>query len=223
MLDLIPSPLLILIGVGVGVLLALPVGPANVLGLQRAVEHGFWAGIAAGLGAVIADGLLALAATFGISQIAGAFRYYRTSIQVIGGTVLVVAAYRMWFMEPRIVVPPTGEGHAPPSLGDYVWAIPQTFFLTITNPGAVLGALAIVGGASSFLEIESTIQALMLVASIVGGSVLWWVAVSHVIALIRHRVDLSRLRLVSRASSVLLLAFGGLLLVEVVLKTIRLL
>lgn len=56
-MQLIPNPLLIPVGIVIGILVAAPVGPVNVLCIQRAVERGFWGGVAAGLGAVLGDGL----------------------------------------------------------------------------------------------------------------------------------------------------------------------
>ena len=49
---------LVLAGIGIGMLMAAPIGPVNVLVIQRAVAGGFWAGLAAGIGAVLGDGLL---------------------------------------------------------------------------------------------------------------------------------------------------------------------
>ena len=46
----IPNPLIIPIGLFAGILIAAPVGPVNVLCIQRAIERGFWGGIAASIG-----------------------------------------------------------------------------------------------------------------------------------------------------------------------------
>ena len=61
----LPNPLIIPAGIMIGVLLAMPFGPVNLLCLQRALERGFWGGIAAGVGVVIGDGLIALFAALG--------------------------------------------------------------------------------------------------------------------------------------------------------------
>ena len=53
------------------------------------------------------------------------------------------------------------------------------FFLTITNPGAVLGWIAIFGGVSSFVEVETHVDAFTMVAAIMGGSFLYWFVVSR--------------------------------------------
>ena len=67
-----PNPLIIPVGIIIGILVAAPVGPVNVLCIQRAIERGFWGGIAAGFGAMLGDGLIALCAALGVGAISGA-------------------------------------------------------------------------------------------------------------------------------------------------------
>ena len=52
----IPNPFIIPVGMVMGMLLAMPFGPVNLLGIQRAVERGFFGGMAAGLGIMRATG-----------------------------------------------------------------------------------------------------------------------------------------------------------------------
>ena len=104
---------------------------------------------------------------------------------------------------------------------DFVWDIPQTFLLTITNPGAVLGLFAIFGGVSTFVEVKSYADALTIVAAVMGGSLAWWLSLSHLIARFRHRLSLSRLQLVNQIAGLLLVGFGVLLIGEVVAKRAR--
>jgi threonine/homoserine/homoserine lactone efflux protein len=63
----VPNPLVIPVGIIIGVLITAPVGPINVLSLQRAIERGFWGGVAAGLGVALGDGLIALLAALGVN------------------------------------------------------------------------------------------------------------------------------------------------------------
>ena len=51
----------VLAGIGVGLLVAAPIGPVNVLCIQLAVTKGFWGSAAAGIGAMLGDGLVAAA------------------------------------------------------------------------------------------------------------------------------------------------------------------
>ncbi|HRD77984.1 MAG TPA: LysE family transporter, partial [Hyphomicrobiaceae bacterium] len=170
-MQLVPNPLIIPVGMFIGVLIAAPVGPVNVLCVQRALERGFWGGVAAGIGAVLGDGLIALLAALGVGAVSGAVAHYRSSIQIVGGLALLAFGVRLYFMRPNIVAP-NPEQEAKTSLRDFAWDIPQTFFLTITNPAAVLGLFAIFGGVSTFVNVDSWIDALTMVAAIVGGSLM---------------------------------------------------
>jgi threonine/homoserine/homoserine lactone efflux protein len=211
----IPNPLIIPIGLVVGVLLALPMGPVNVLGLQRAVERGFFGGLAAGLGIMIGDGLIALCAAMGVNAISGAIRNYRTAIQIIGGLALILAGAKLYFTKPDFA---SAQEAADATLKDYIWDIPQTFLLTITNPGAVLGLIAIFGGVSTFVEIEGYVDALTMVAAIMGGSFAYWLVVSRLISDIRHTLDEARMAQFGRWAALVLIAFGCLLIGEMIIK-----
>lgn len=216
-MDFFPNPLIIPVGMLIGVLVAAPVGPVNVLCIQRAVERGFWGGIAAGIGSVLGDGLIALCAGLGVGAVSGAVQSHRATIQVIGGLALIAFGWKLFVTTPRIRMTTEAEA-ASASLKDFIWDIPQTFFLTITNPGAVLGLFAIFGGVSTFVEVHSTIDVLTMVAAIMGGSMLWWIGLSNLIARYRHLIDANKLRAVNRVAGVVLAGFGALLLAEVIWK-----
>jgi threonine/homoserine/homoserine lactone efflux protein len=221
-MQLLPNPLIIPVGIIIGILVAAPVGPVNVLCIQRAIERGFWGGIAAGLGAMFGDGLIALCAALGVGAISGAVAYHRMTIQILGGMVLFAFGLKLYFATPRFVPVAANDGRAE-TLRDFVWDIPQTFFLTITNPGAVLGLFAIFGGVSSFVEVSSYVDALTIVAAVMGGSLAWWVGLSHLIGRFRHLLSEARLRIINQVAGLLLLGFGVLLVGEVIMKRIALL
>lgn len=221
MLDILPNPLILPAGLAVGVLVAAPVGPVNILCIQRSIERGAAAGVIAGLGAVFGDGLIALLAAMGVGQIGGTIARYRDAIQIVGGLVLVVFGMRLSTTAPVFVVDTSAKPEWS-TLRDLVWDIPKAFLLTITNPGAVLGLIAIFGGVSSFVGIRSTPQALWLVAAIVTGSLAWWMFLATAIGRIRHRVTEARLAQINRVAGLLLAAFGGLLLSELALKAVGL-
>lgn len=216
-MQLIPNLLIIPVGLVIGVLVAAPVGPVNVLCVQRAIERGFWGGVAAGIGAVLGDGLIAFFAAMGVGAITGALQEHRAVIQVVGGLALIAFGIKLYLTAPRLE--PADQGQiAEASLRDYVWDIPQTFFLTITNPAAVLGLFAIFGGVSTFVEVETNVDALTMVAAIMAGSLGWWIMLSQLLGRVRHRLDIRGLRVINRVAGILLGGFGILLIGEVVAK-----
>lgn len=212
----IPNAFLIIpVGFIAGLLLALPFGPINLLGLQRAVERGFFGGMAAGIGIMLGDALIALFAAFGVSAVTGAIRDYRGAIQILGGLGLLGAGVRLYFVPKSLT---THVEAAKASLWDYAWDIPAMFLLTVTNPGAVLGLFAIYAGLGTFVEVETVLDALTMVAALMGGSFVYWFVVSERIALVRHRLDEVQLGRINALAGLVLIGFGTLLIAEILLR-----
>jgi len=225
---------IVLTGLVVGVIIAAPVGPVNVVCIQRTLERGFWGGFAAGLGAVLADGLIATVAAFGITAISGVMETHKHKITFIGAVVMVAFGVKLLLTEPKIVATATTNiarlrrfvelipGFARPALRLSIWRImphaaiiPQTFFLTITNLGAIIGLFAIMSGLGSIVGgVHKTSHAIILVAAIMTGSMLWWIGLSRLISRIRHKLTHSRLRMINQVAGVIMLLFGGLLLLQ---------
>ena len=126
---------LVLAGLGIGLLMAAPIGPVNVLVIQRAVAKGFWGGLAAGIGAVLGDGVLAAVGAFSVAAISDVMLAHGDTIQVVGGALLVAFGLALLLRKPVMTTPPHERSH----LLEHMGIIPQTFILTVTNPGAVLG------------------------------------------------------------------------------------
>ena len=93
---------LVLAGIGIGLLVAAPIGPVNVLCIQRAVAKGFWGGLAAGLGAMLGDGLLAAIAAFSMTAISDLMIAYSGPIQLFGGALLIVFGIGLLFARPML-------------------------------------------------------------------------------------------------------------------------
>ena len=153
----------------------------------------------------------------GVGTISGAIQSHRAFIQGVGGLALIAFGLKLYATIPRIRM--TSDADAEKArLRDFAWDIPQTFFLTITNPGAVLGLFAVFSGVSTFVEVHSAVDVLFLVAAIMAGSMLWWISLSNLISRYRHLIDSTRLRQINRVAGVLLAGFGAVLLLEIAYK-----
>jgi threonine/homoserine/homoserine lactone efflux protein len=202
---------LVLAGIGIGVLMAAPIGPVNVLVIQRTVARGFWGGLAAGLGAVVGDGLLAAIAAFSVTAISDAMYSNAGWIKLVGGFLLVAFGVALLFKRPALTIPVGQKSH----LLEHTGIIPQTFFLTVTNPGAILGMAAMIGGLGSLIGgLNTYLEALLLVLAVMGGSLVWWLGLSELIATIRHKLTEGRLKLINRIAGTVLIAFGLILLLD---------
>jgi len=212
--DWLPNPLVLPVGLLIGVLIAAPVGPVNIIVIQRAIERGTFGGWPAGVGAVLADGLIAFLAAIGVGAISNLVAVYRYPIQAIGGIVLLVFALMLFRRNTPIVVG-AKTGFDRDSLLKLIWDAPKAFLMTITNPGAVLGLFAIFGGVSSFVAVRGKLDALVMVAAIMAGSMAWWVGLSALVARIRDRLDTQWLSRVNEIAAWLLVVFAVVLVGEV--------
>lgn len=225
------STQLIVSGLIIGVIISAPVGPVNIVCIQRTLERGFWGGLAAGLGAVLADGLIATGAAFGLTAISGVMSDNQQMIQLIGGAIIIAFGVKLYFAKPKLTrqkqtswsqlrrIVDWIPGRLRPALRFQIWrvlphasVIPQTFFLTITNPGAILGLFAIIGGIGSVIGgLQNYLEALILVFSIMLGSLMWWAILARIIETLRDRITENRLKVINQIAGVAMLVFGGLL------------
>jgi len=123
----------------------------------------------------------------------------------VGGVFLLGLGIRTWFDHPHLddKLP---EG----SLGALLPVISVTFFLTITNPATMLGFIAIFGGVADFtIGTEDYMRASILVASVMGGSVLWWAAITGFVSLFRDRMTDTGLVILNKASAAIIVLFGA--------------
>jgi len=81
---------------------------------------------------------------------------------------------------------------------------------------------AMIGGLGSLIGgLNTNLEALILVAAIMGGSLLWWLGLSELIATIRHRLTESRLNVINRIAGCVLFGFGVALIIEGLLRYFR--
>ena len=88
-----------------------------------------------------------------------------------------------------------------------------TFSLSVTNPGLVLGYLAIFSSLSTHLALGASLfrPAIVLIGIALGGA-LWWLLLSFIIGWLRSRLGPTTLDSINRWSGILVAAFGFLLL-----------
>ncbi len=195
---------LIIIGVGIGLAMSAPLGPVNLIVIRTALNHDLKVAFLAGLGAVLADVLIAGIAAYGIQSISHLILDYAKFLQIAGGLLLIVLGIR------------TARTHFAASdltNGLHSAKFGLTFSLSVTNPGLVLGYLAIFSSISGELGLgETPYRPAIVVLGIALGGALWWLALSFFIGKLKTRLGTSTLDRINRWSGILVAAFGFLLL-----------
>ncbi|MFV2093169.1 MAG: LysE family translocator, partial [Hyphomicrobiales bacterium] len=87
-------------GIVIGIAVAAPIGPINLLCIQRSLQLGFVAGLATGLGAVLGDGFFAAVSAFGIAWIADLVSDNQVWLQGVGGMALVIMGWKTMVLVP---------------------------------------------------------------------------------------------------------------------------
>jgi threonine/homoserine/homoserine lactone efflux protein len=187
-------------GVAAGFLIAAPVGPVNVLCIQRSLQKGWRAGIVSGLGAALVDTLYGAIAGFSISLIIQFLLREQTWIRLIGG-ILLIGIGIFYYTKPPLSLKSKKKENSDGS--DLI----STFLLTATNPTTILSFLAILAmlGLGSHRPLWETS---LLVGGIFVGSMTWWVVLASGAHMLRDKVTDDTVRWLNRIGGIAIAAFG---------------
>ena len=192
------------LGVLIGLASAAPVGPVNVLVIQRALSRSGPSALVIGLGGALGDCVFAIVAAFGLGAVTGLLDAHDTALRIVGGLVMLGFAVIVWRAAPRL---DTGT----PSSGKRLALL--AFTMTITNPATLLfffGSFGAIGftaiGHDTGLH---RFNASLVVAGVLAGSMLWWLFVTALARRLRDRIADRHLVTLNHATAVILALFGA--------------
>lgn len=185
-------------GFGVGLAIAVPIGPMGLLCIQRTLAAGIGAGVMTGLGAATVHAAYGGAAIIGIkSSTIATIEAGAPILQLLSATLLMVFAVML--MRRQVGVGVARVGTALPFHTCYRDAL----ILGIANP-LTLVLLAAAIPALTGLGDEG--QAVAVLLGLFCGSVAWWLTLSTSVSLLRARFDIGAMR---RINIVAALILGG--------------
>jgi threonine/homoserine/homoserine lactone efflux protein len=200
MMNFVP---VLLSGIGVGLMVAAPIGPMGVLCIQRTCASGLKAGLATGMGAATVHLLFGSVAAFGLS--AAMREWLAQGAQALS---LISASLLFWFAA-RILHRKVVIGLSPLSRESVCHLYLSAVVFGLSNPvtlllfAAALPALVLPSDAG---------QGPIIVSGIFLGSVGWWVSLSSVAALARDRLSVQALMFTNKMSGLALAGLGALML-----------
>ncbi|MEM7569780.1 MAG: LysE family transporter [Pseudomonadota bacterium] len=193
------------IGILVGLAVAAPVGPVNLICINRGLAYGALSAFIVGTGAGFGDAVFATLAAFGFATFTDMIAASRDLIRLIGGIIMIAFAYFIWRAQPS----------AFHEKQDFTPAWRQTiatFFMTVTNPATLMGFTAIFAGTGfKKLGIQSPEHVANSAALVLGvwlGSMAWWAGVSVVAGRFKRRVSNKTLVRINHVSAAALGLFG---------------
>jgi len=201
-------------GLVIGLLVAAPIGPVNLICIRRTLAYGQLNGFLAGLGAALGDGVFAVAAGFGVKAVFDLIDDMGVVLQLASAALLMFYGLRVFIFAtpPEIMRNPDGSIQTG-SAGDLAAALASTFALTITNPATMVGFATSFAAFREVVDFHvSALATLILVLSVIGGSALWWLVVTSITGIFHQTIEHGTLKRMNQASGLLIFATGAVLL-----------
>ncbi|RQW77066.1 MAG: LysE family translocator [Methanothrix sp.] len=188
-------------GFVIGLSIAAPIGPINVLCIRRTLAEGRLMGIVSGLGAATGDAVYGCVAGFGLTLVSSILIDQQAWLRFIGGLFLCYLGVKTFLAEPA--------KRAALSKGNsLVDAYISTFFLTLTNPMTILSFVAVFAGLGLASTGGNFMSATSLVFGIFIGSSSWFLILCGSVNLFREKLSPPRMQWINRISGAIITGFG---------------
>jgi threonine/homoserine/homoserine lactone efflux protein len=201
-------------GLVIGLLVAAPIGPVNLICIRRTLSYGPVNGFLAGLGAALGDGIFAIVAGFGVKWVFDAIQDMGVVLKLASAGILMFYGLRVlvYATPPEIMRNPDGNIQSG-TAGDLAAAFASTFALTITNPATMVGFATTFAAFREIVDFQSnSLATLILIASVFGGSTLWWFVVTAITGIFHQTIEHGTLKRMNQASGLLIFLTGAALL-----------
>lgn len=231
------------VGISIGFVSAIPVGPVGIVCIQRSIAKGRRAGFIAGSGAVFGDAFFAGVAAFGVTPIIYFFHQNKVLIGSIGGVIVILVgiAGLIASKQRKDIIGVLQE--IPEALGVAVTdhrskhrtligrALARlhrvleksvlddfiaSFFITVTNPITALSFFVMFGGIVAQTHEHEFILATALTAGAAIGSTLWWFTLSHFASVFAKRLKPKHLAHLNTVTSSIVVAIGLIIIIGLV-------
>ena len=188
-------------GIIIGFAIAAPVGPIGVLCIQRTLNRGMSFGFVSGLGAATADACYGIIAAFSVAAVFNFLNAQKVWFSLAGGLYLGYLGIKAFRTVPENRIE-TSNGMG--RLSAYL----SIFVLTLTNPMTIFAFAAVFAGFGFGNTEGNYLNAVILVIGVFAGSAMWWLTLSGITGLIRHKFSATHLAWINRVSGVVILGFA---------------
>jgi putative LysE/RhtB family amino acid efflux pump len=194
----------LLVGFGLGFLVALQLGPMSLFLIRSTLRRGWAVGLAIGAGIAVVDALYAAAGAAGAAPLL-TIGPLRLILGLAGAAVLIALGVRTLYSAFRV-----RHGlEVPAEVAGPRRAFLTALAATASNPSTIASWAAIVAAASVAGAADSAGGAVALVAGVALGSLAWVTVLATVVAVVRRGAGERAIRTADAIAGVGLLGFGG--------------
>jgi threonine/homoserine/homoserine lactone efflux protein len=186
----------------VGISVAAPIGPVAIFCIRQTLAFGTLAGLAAGLGVSLADGVYAWLAAYSTQLIESFVQTYFVWFYLTGGAFLLFLGVTVFRSSP-----PSKEG-ADISHRSLFRSFYRTLLLTFASP---MTTLLFIGMFTAYGVFEEPLKASGLMSLVIGvfsGALTWWIILAFSTHFIQSRFDMNAFKYINRISGFLITGYG---------------
>ncbi len=192
-------------GVLIGIMMAAPLGPVNLICIRRTLAYSKRNGFTVGMGAALADTIFGGIAAFGLSSVMGMVGQVNGWFEIGGGIILIFVSINLWTKHPHLA-------EVKDTVRDRMKGAVGAFILTIMNPMTILGFVFLFSalglsdmGANMG---QNKLNALTITLGIFLGSSLWWLTLTSGARYMKGRLSDDHLLKINRASALIVALCG---------------
>lgn len=194
---------ILILGIIIGILASIPLGPIGVLCVQRTLSRGHKSGFVSGAGAALSDLIYATLAVFGLSFIVSFVEEKILYIQIIGVIILVFMGLRIYFTNPAVQLRKQNSQKTK-LLQDFL----STFMFTIANPLVIFFFVTLFAAFGVAEYTTNLFAQIILVFGVYVGACAWWFTLTSIVNLFRSKINLRRLWLINRIAGATIILLG---------------
>ncbi len=192
------DPWLLLKSISAGIAVAAPVGPMSLLCMQRTLGGGRAPGLAFGAGIATADFTYACLGAFGLTAVSSLLLAGGDGLRLAGALVLLYFAVRILRARPPSAANEKTEASLWRGFG-------AAYALTLANPPTILFFAGIF---ASLAPLSTFARATQFALGVFAGSMLWWLALTGLLAVTRAKLSPKVLTWINRLAGLALIGFA---------------
>lgn len=191
-------------GFVIGLLVSLPMGPINILTIQRTLNRGRWHGLVSGVGAMLSDITYATITLLGLVYVSGFLDVYESELFLFGSVILILFGFSVYRSNPLKGWQPDNLPNESRYLKDFVSA----FLLTFSNATIILALVGLYTRFSFNPILEGTSSLIVGLISFSTAALLWWFIFTTLVSRLRKRFRRSVLVILNRVVGTIFVAIG---------------
>ena len=172
-------------GFVIGLLVSAPMGPVNMLCVQRTLNKGRWPGFITGLGALFSDLIYALITLLGMSLVEDFLKKNELFIQLIGSLVLIFFGYVVFRTNPLKGWTPQAKIEVKHHFRDFI----SSFLITLSNVFIVFVFITLYARFTFTPVTEGKGYLALALLAISAGALAWWFFLSLFISRLRKHFN----------------------------------